>query len=280
MKTHIIIVSLFLSALLFTSCMDSTSSEFDDYDNTQDLEFLEENAQREDVMVTDSGLQYRVIEDSTGVSPTDETAVVMHYTMSLVDGTELANTYEFERPQMYSVNQLIAGLREGLQIMNVGAIYELVLPAELAFGDDPPQGIPPGATLIYEMELIHDNSLDTQFLAENLQRDDVEVTSSGLQYRIIEEGDGISPDADDIVQIHYKGVFIYGDEFDSSQNNAPAEFRVNELIQGFSEGIQLMEEGSTYELFIPADLAYGDEPPQGMYAGATLIFEVELVNVF
>jgi FKBP-type peptidyl-prolyl cis-trans isomerase len=179
-------------ALLFSACLDTTGPDTD-YDNTADLEFLEENAQRDDVTVTSSGLQYRVIEDSEGVVPTEETAVVMHFIGTFVDGSEFNNSYEQDRPSMIRVSELLSGLREGVQLMNVGAIYEFVLPAELAYGNNPPQGIPPGATLIYEIELIHDNSLDPVFLEENAQEEDVKVTDSGLQYRVIEQGDGENP---------------------------------------------------------------------------------------
>jgi len=276
-KLHLVILTSI--ALLFTACLDTTSPDAD-YDNTADLEFLEENAQRDGVTVTSSGLQYRVIEDSEGAVPTDDTAVVIHFIGTFVDGSEFNNTYEQETPSMIVVSELLPGLREGVQLMNVGAIYEFVLPAELSYGNNPPAGIPRGAALIYEIELIHDNSLDLVFLEENAEEEGIEVTESGLQYRVIEEGEGETPDANSVVNVEYTGTFIYGDIFDTSRNtDNPATFNVGGVISGFSEGLQLMQEGSRYELFLPADIAYGSNPPPGIYPGATLIFDVELISV-
>jgi len=120
-----------------------------------------------------------------------------------------------------------------------------------------------------------------QFLAENATRNDVHVTDSGLQYRIIEQGDGASPDEDSVVRVHYRGTLINGEEFDSSHSRGePAEFPLDRVIPGWTEGLQLMQEGGVYEFVIPSDLAYGNNPPPGpITAGATLIFEVELLEI-
>ena len=120
------------------------------------------------------------------------------------------------------------------------------------------------------------------FLEENAQRDSVTVTESGLQYRVIEEGSGVSPSAEDEVEVHYRGRLINGEEFDSSYSRGEtATFPLNQVIPGWTEGLQLMSEGATYEFFIPADLGYGDNPPPGsiITPGSVLIFEVELIDV-
>ena len=120
------------------------------------------------------------------------------------------------------------------------------------------------------------------FLEENAQKDDVSVTESGLQYRVIEEGTGVRPTAEDEVEVHYRGTLLSGEEFDSSyERGETATFPLNRVITGWTEGLQLMAEGSTYEFFIPADLAYGSNPPPGSIIppGAVLIFEVELIDV-
>lgn len=120
------------------------------------------------------------------------------------------------------------------------------------------------------------------FLEENAQREDVTVTDSGLQYRVIEEGTGAKPTAEDEVEVHYRGRLISGEEFDSSYSrDETATFPLNGVISGWTEGLQYMNEGATYEFFIPSELGYGDNPPPGsiINPGAVLIFEVELIDV-
>lgn len=118
------------------------------------------------------------------------------------------------------------------------------------------------------------------FLAENREKDGVQETESGLQYRVIEEGDGASPEASDRVTVHYRGTLIDGTEFDSSHSRGePATFALDQVIPGWTEGVQLMQEGATYEFAIPADLAYGEQAPPSIGPNATLIFEVELLEV-
>jgi FKBP-type peptidyl-prolyl cis-trans isomerase FkpA/FKBP-type peptidyl-prolyl cis-trans isomerase FklB len=120
------------------------------------------------------------------------------------------------------------------------------------------------------------------FLEENKGKDSVMVTDSGLQYKILEEGDGESPSAENIVRVNYEGRLINGEVFDSSYDRGqPAEFPLNQVIPGWTEGVQLMNEGATYEFYIPSELAYGARPPQGSPIGPneTLIFKVELLEV-
>jgi len=120
-----------------------------------------------------------------------------------------------------------------------------------------------------------------KFLEENKSKEGIVVTASGLQYRIINEGEGAKPLATDKVSVHYKGTTIAGKEFDSSfKRNEPATFAANRVIKGWTEALQLMPVGSKWELFIPSNLAYG---PRGagadIKANETLIFEVELLDI-
>jgi FKBP-type peptidyl-prolyl cis-trans isomerase len=119
------------------------------------------------------------------------------------------------------------------------------------------------------------------YLAQNRSREGVTETESGLQYRVIEAGEGRSPVATDQVTVHYRGTLINGVEFDSSYaRGEPATFALNQVIPGWTEGVQLMAEGAKYEFFIPSDLAYGDQGRPGPIGpNATLIFEVELIEV-
>ena len=120
-----------------------------------------------------------------------------------------------------------------------------------------------------------------EFLAENAKRSGVVVLPSGLQYEVLAEGKGRKPKATDKVQCHYHGTLIDGPVFDSSiQRGTPAVFGVNQVIPGWVEALQLMPEGSRWNLYIPSDLAYGEQGAGGSIpANATLIFEVELVGI-
>lgn len=118
------------------------------------------------------------------------------------------------------------------------------------------------------------------FLAENAKKEGVMVTPSGLQYRVVEAGEGAQPNATDRVTVHYRGTLINGTEFDSSYGRGePSTFGLNQVIPGWTEGVQLMKEGATYQFFIPSDLAYGPDGRPGIPPNATLIFEVELIAV-
>lgn len=119
------------------------------------------------------------------------------------------------------------------------------------------------------------------FLANNATNTGVEVTASGLQYRVIEEGAGNRPGPSDRVTVHYRGRLINGTQFDSSYDRGePATFALNQVIPGWTEGLQLMQEGATYELFIPAELAYGAEGRPGPIGpNSVLVFDVELIEV-
>lgn len=121
-----------------------------------------------------------------------------------------------------------------------------------------------------------------EFLAKNIENEGVQQTESGLQYKVIEAGTGRSPSAENVVKVHYEGRLLNGEIFDSSYlRGEPIEFALNRVIPGWTEGVQLMKEGATYELYIPANLAYGERGPQGSPIGpnSTLIFKVELLEV-
>lgn len=121
------------------------------------------------------------------------------------------------------------------------------------------------------------------YMDENAKKDGVTTTDSGLQYRVITEGDGATPTTEDKVIVHYKGTLLDGTVFDSSYDRSePASFPVTGVIQGWQETLQLMKEGAKWEIVVPANLAYG---PRGAGQGSpigpneTLIFEIELIAI-
>ncbi len=120
-----------------------------------------------------------------------------------------------------------------------------------------------------------------QFLQENAKKDGVKTTASGLQYEVLTEGTGKTPKATDTVLVHYKGTLLNGTEFDSSyKRGEPIEFPLNQVIRGWTEGVQLMKEGSKYRFYIPSNLAYGPRGAGGVIGpDETLIFDVELLKV-
>jgi len=120
-----------------------------------------------------------------------------------------------------------------------------------------------------------------KFLMENKKREGVMETASGLQYEVIVMGNGPKPEATDKVKVHYTGKTIDGQVFDSSvERGQPIDFGLNQVIKGWTEGLQLMPVGSKFMLYIPSDLAYGDPGRGGLIKpGSTLVFEVELLDI-
>lgn len=117
------------------------------------------------------------------------------------------------------------------------------------------------------------------FLEENKSKDGVQQTASGLQYLVLEQGEGDeTPEASSKVRVHYHGTLIDGTVFDSSvERGQPIEFGLNQVIPGWTEGLQLMKKGEKTRLFIPSDLAYGKRAAGTIPPGSTLIFDVELI---
>lgn len=130
-------------------------------------------------------------------------------------------------------------------------------------------------------QLAESNRTDGEaFLAANAEEEGVEVTDSGLQYKVLEAGDGATPGPDSSVEVHYEGTLIDGTVFDSSyERGEPVSFRVGQVIEGWQEALQLMSVGDTWEIVIPAELAYGAQGQGPIGPHETLIFKVELLGV-
>ncbi|MBA6245462.1 MULTISPECIES: FKBP-type peptidyl-prolyl cis-trans isomerase [unclassified Psychrobacter] len=131
-----------------------------------------------------------------------------------------------------------------------------------------------------ETKATENKAAGTAFLAENAKKEGVKQTESGLQYKVIKAGTGKSPKATDVVEVNYEGKLLDGTVFDSSyERGEPIEFPLNQVIAGWTEGLQLMKEGGKYEFYIPSDIAYGEAGNAGIEPNSTLIFTVELLKV-
>ncbi len=275
MKYRIPLIAL---VFILTGCLDTPSTSFGD--PVDETDFLEEYAQREGVMKTESGLLYRIINEGEGNIPDEGKVVFVEYEGRLITDEVFLETDGIEYFAL--TDDILEGVFEGIQLMREGAEYEFVLPSELGYGQRPPQGTPVqnGSVLIFNIKLDSFLIDPEQFLEANAQREEITVTASGLQYRVIKEGDGESPVASSFVQFRYKGTFTNGFIFDrTTGSNITDPSSVGSFIPGFTEGLQLMQEGAKYELFLPSNLGYGENTPRGIPRGAVLVFEIELVNV-
>lgn len=133
-----------------------------------------------------------------------------------------------------------------------------------------------------QMKKMYGKNVDEgeKFLAENKKRDGVQETASGLQFEVITMGTGQKPAPEEMVKVHYAGTLLDGTTFDSSVDRGePVEFGVNQVIQGWQEGLQLMPVGSKFKFYIPYELAYGENGTGPIPPYSTLVFEVELLDI-
>ncbi len=256
--------------------------------------FLADNARRDGVKATKSGLQYEVLTEgpATGASPKATDLVDVHYVGTMIDGIEFDSSRTRGAAARFALNKVIPGWTEGVQLMSEGDRYRFYVPAELAYGAQGTPGGPigPNEALIFDVELLKVTNAErnaaaaAQFLASNGAKAGVRKTASGLQYQVLTEGKagGKQPTDASKVSVHYEGRLVNGTVFDSSyQRGEPIEFPLNAVIPGWTEGVQLMSEGDKFRLFVPPALGYGVEGTQGGPIGPNeaLIFDVELLKV-
>ncbi len=230
-----------------------------------------------DAEKTASGLASKVITPGTGKAhPAETDKVKVHYTGWTTDGKMFDSSTKHNRPAEFPLNRVIKGWTEGVQLMVVGEKRRFWIPEELAYkGRRGPQG-----TLVFDVELLEiikapeppEVPKDVAKAPKNAKK-----TESGLAYRVLQKGTGeVHPTATDRVRVHYSGWTTDGKMFDSSiTRGRPATFRLNQVIKGWTEGVQLMVEGEKTRFWIPEELAYkGRGGPQG-----TLVFDVELITI-
>lgn|GEM_PF-48416 len=237
-----------------------------------------------------SGLVYLIENEGAGDKIIAGKNVSLHYRGTIrADGKQFDASYDRGQPMdfIYKTNQMIPGFEEGIGMLAKGGKAKLVIPYYQAYGKEGRPGvIPPYSDLVFDIEVMNVTqpknykAEGVAFLEENKKNKDVVVTPSGLQYIVLKKGSGKKPKATSKVTVHYHGTTPEGTVFDSSVDRGETiSFGLNQVIKGWTEGLQLMETGAKYKFFIPEELAYGANP-QGeiIKANMPLIFEVELFS--
>lgn len=184
-----------------------------------------------------------------------------------------------QMPPEVDVNAFSAGIRDAKAKKQPQLTDEQIGEAFMAYQQEQQAKLQPTAE-DQAMPNTENNSADKAFLVENAKKSGVVTTASGLQYEVLEQGTGAKPKASDEVKVHYEGKLINGTVFDSSlARGEPLAFGLSQVIPGWTEGLQLMQEGGKYRFFIPSDLAYGSQNMGSIPPNSTLIFEVTLIKV-
>jgi FKBP-type peptidyl-prolyl cis-trans isomerase FkpA len=248
--------------------------------------FLEKTAKEAGAQKAASGLVYFEVKAGTGAAPAAADTVKAYYKGTLVDGTVFdASAKHGSGPMEFALDSVIPCWTEGIQKMRVGGKAELVCPPDIAYGDRGTSGIPGGAALIFEVELADvvkkaPAPEPKAFLEQAAKEAGAQKTGSGLIYKELKAGTGPSPKLTDTIKAHYHGTLLDGTVFDSSvQKGTPAEFPLQGVIKCWQEGLAKMKVGGKAKLVCPASIAYGEQGRPGIPGGATLVFEVELLDI-
>ncbi len=238
----------------------------------------------DEFQVTDSGLQYLILEGGDGTPLEDGQIVRVHFTGWLDDGTEFVSSVTRGEPGSFLVGMEtgLAGWDEAITLFSKGASGHIIIPPELAFGETGAAGIPPDTTLAFDLEVV-DVLAGPPDAPQEIDEADYTVTDSGLKYYDFEEGDGPELEPGQPAAVHYTGWLEDGQMFDSSLiRGAPLQLILGggQVIPGWDEGLMGMKVGGKRQLVIPPELAYGEEGAGGVIPpNAVLIFEVEIVPI-
>lgn len=297
--------------------------------------YVEDFLAQEGVQQLAGGFLIQHVEEGEGEAPGESDFILFHYKRFTMDGQLLDDTTSLETtPVVQSYTQVgIPGFPEAVAKMKAGGKARVVVPPELAFGEE---GIPgvvqPNEALIFEIDLVEvvteaeterrdeiiaqqeammaereaaqaaeqaerqkafeelaaKNAADSaEFLAAIEGQDGIQKTESGVLYEVLEDGgDGVTPDPEDTVTVHYRGTLPDGRVFDSSftddepmEGQDPSAFRLDGVIRGWTEGVGAMNVGDTYRLYIPAELAYGPRGGSMIGPNQALVFDVTLLNI-
>jgi peptidylprolyl isomerase len=241
----------------------------------------------DDLETTDSGLMFYDIVEGDGDTPEDGGTVTTDFTIWVreEDGDRFVVSSADNEPISFTIGRLDAvfpGWDEGVSSMKKGGKRYLVIPSDLALGPQGGGDIPPDSTLVMEVELLEVVAPPEPIEMEEVDPDDYIETESGLMYYDVVEGDGASPEEGQTVIVHYTGWLEDGTQFDSSVDRGepfPFPIGTGSVIVGWDEGVATMKIGGKRQLRIPSDLAYGDGGSGPIPPGATLIFDVELLDI-
>jgi len=208
-------------------------------------------------------------------APKAETLKTEMEKVSYIIGTQIARNFKTQEIEV-NLDSLMMGLKDALEGKTLVLSQDEMKQVFTRFQ----QQMRAKQAAKQAKEAAENLAAGTAFLEANKAKEGVKVLPSGLQYKVVTEGTGNTPTADDKVKTHYRGTLIDGTEFDSSyKRNKPAEFPVKGVIKGWTEALQLMKVGDKWELYIPANLAYGQRGRPNIPANSTLIFEIELLEV-
>lgn len=229
-----------------------------------------------DAVKTASGLASKVLEQGVGTEkPKAADSVTVHYTGWTTDGKMFDSSIKRGKPATFPLNRVIAGWTEGLQLMVIGEKRRFWIPEDLAYKGQ--QGRPAGM-LVFDVKLLDMTKAPETPADVAGPPEDVEQTASGIASKVLSAGTGtVHPAAEDTVVVHYTGWTTDGTMFDSSVTRGQAaRFPLNGVIEGWTEGLQLMVVGEKRRLWIPESLAYKGQTgrPAGM-----LVFDVELIDI-
>ncbi len=233
-----------------------------------------------DAKKTASGLATKILTPGTGkVHPKEDDKVKVHYTGWTSDGKMFDSSVARGEPTSFGVNQVISGWTEALKLMVVGEKRRLWIPAKLAYGETARPGYPAGQ-LTFEVELLDIVAPPETPKDVAAPPADAKKTASGLAYKVLTKGTGKEhPTATSRVKVHYSGWTKDGKMFDSSVTRGePTSFGLNQVIPGWTEGVQLMVVGEKTRFWIPGKMAYGDEPKRPGAPSGQLTFDIELLD--
>lgn len=238
-----------------------------------------------DATKTPSGLAYKVLQAGNGgEKPAANAHVEVHYSGWMANGEMFDSSVVRGEPTSFPLDGVIPGWTEGVQLMQVGEKARFWIPGDLAYGEEPTRPGFPYGELVFDVELLSfKNPPPPPATPEDLASPpaDATTTASGLVYRVLKAGEeGPSPSATSTVNVHYTGWMVMnGEMFDSSVvRGEPISFGLNQVIPGWTEGLQLMKVGEKARLWIPGNLAYGEHPSQPGYPYGQLVFDVELLS--